>query len=41
MNGGIGSVSKVEVAYEGQLYDLESLPKRTGYTFLGFYDNKD
>ncbi len=41
MNGGIGNISKIEVEYEGQLYALKKLPTRSGYTFLGFYDNKD
>ena len=41
MNGGVGSIDKIEVAYEGQLYKLNNLPKRSEYIFLGFYDNKD
>ena len=41
MNGGIGSIGPTEVTYEGQLYKLNNLPKRDGYTFIGFYDNKD
>ncbi len=41
MNGGIGNISKIEVEYEGQLYNLKTLPQRTGYTFLGFYDKKN
>ena len=41
MNGGSGSIDKVEVEYEGQLYKLKSLPKRSGYVFLGFYDSKE
>ena len=41
MNGGSGSIDKVEVEYEGQLYKLKSLPKRSGYVFLGFYDSRE
>ena len=41
MNGGTGSIEKIEVKYEEQLYRLNSLPTKDGYIFLGFYDNKD
>ena len=41
MNGGNGSVKSIDAEYEGQLFKLENIPTRSGYHFLGFYDNKD
>ncbi len=41
MNGGTGNIGKIEVEYEGQLYKLNNLPVRSGYTFMGFYDNSE
>ncbi|MGI6737111.1 MAG: InlB B-repeat-containing protein [Anaerovoracaceae bacterium] len=39
-NGGAGGEESVEAVYGSTLPDLESLPEREGYTFLGCYDEK-
>ena len=41
MNGGLGSISKIEVEYDAQLPNVLNIPKRSEYIFKGFFDNKD